>query len=282
MGLTISYQLKFETDSEQLAREKITALHQIALDMPFARVSELVELKGKEQCRFNLGDFDDPDRFLKLEAARGVHRGNTTYHVDAEHLISFLVWPGEGCESARFGLAVFPKTIKIPRMSDKEREEKSFLTLHELLEHKKKMKKPSDREENYEVLPTDLPSWSWSGFCKTQYASNPKYGGIEHFLKCHGLIIKLLDHAQELGMLEEVIDDAEYWEHRDLQKLAHSVGHFNTLVAGILGGLDRMLTNAGVEITNHESPISEYPNYEYLEAQGEAELSSKNKDEESS
>jgi hypothetical protein len=60
--------------------------------------------------------------------------------------------------------------------------------------------------------------WSWRSFCKTQYASNPQLGGVQGFLRCHLSVIRLLDAAQELGILGEVNDEGGYWERRDARR----------------------------------------------------------------
>ena len=46
MGLTIHYQLKSDTRSPAQARQLVEKLRQRALDLPFAEVGEVVELKG--------------------------------------------------------------------------------------------------------------------------------------------------------------------------------------------------------------------------------------------
>ena len=49
MGLTIHYQLHSETRSIKKARELIARLRSRALDLPFERVNDLIELNGS-QC----------------------------------------------------------------------------------------------------------------------------------------------------------------------------------------------------------------------------------------
>lgn len=246
MGLTIHYKLKLNCNSAEIARQKLIALHHVALDLPFAEVSELVEFQG-EECRFNRDRPEDPHAWLKLHASRSMKYEHSYIRVDAQQAIGFSAWPGEGCESATFGLAVFPNQVELASENG------------------------GDRIRSSVVVPSNLPPWSWSSFCKTQYASNPEYGGFQNFLKCHELVIKLLDAAQELGILEEVYDEGGYWEHRDRRVLAQSVSNYNALVAGVVGGLGTLLRQAGVESEAY-SPIIEYPNYEYLEAEGQQRI----------
>ncbi len=90
--------------------------------------------------------------------------------------------PGDGAEPAIFGLAQYPETI----------------------------------EHEGRQIRTKIKNWAWMSSCKTQYASNPKLGGMENFLKCHRTIVDLLDFAQKIGILKEVIDEGEYWQHRSI------------------------------------------------------------------
>jgi len=133
---------------------------------------------------------DDPRRWLFTQATRYVRRGGMSYPVSPRHLIAFSTCPGDGCEEANFGLAVYPATIEV----DGKR------------------------------LRTGLRGWSWSSFCKTQYAANPNVGGAENFIKCHLAIVSLLDHAQSVGILGEVSDEGEYWGNRNRESLAAQVG----------------------------------------------------------
>ena len=111
---------------------------------------------------------------------------------------------------------------------------------------------------------TGLSGWSWQSFCKTQYASNPDCGGVENFLRCHLSVVRLLDHARDLGVLGEVSDEGDYWERRDVKALVEEVGEWNAMIAGFVGGMkDLMGGGKGVQ-----SAITQFPNFEHLEAEG--------------
>ncbi|WP_254568020.1 hypothetical protein [Oscillatoria sp. HE19RPO] len=275
MGLTISYDLNLGSDSIELAREKIHALHQAAINLPFEKVSEVVELVG-EPCRDEHNKMEELHRFLQLEAARGIEYENSYFFVDPVQLIAFTVLPGKGCESANFGLALFPETTQIklrkpePGADPNEIKPWGWEDFKIKLEEKRTGKIDETKVE-IRTIPTNLTHWSWSNFCKTQYASNPEYGGMENFLKCHGLVVQMLDIAQDLGILESVCDEGGYWESRNTQTLSQSVGNYNALVAGVVGGLKTLLTQEGIEAKT-QAPITDYPNYEYLEAEGEQQI----------
>lgn len=167
-----------------------------------------------------------PQNWLLIQAVQYVLSDKQCYNVTPERVIAFSTWPGAGCEQANFGLAIYPKIIEVQGK-----------TVH-----------------------TGLGEWFWSSFCKTQYASNPKYGGSEHFLRCHLMIVKLLDEAANLGILKEVKDESDFWQKRDVAALANEVGNWNFMLAGWAGGLKDLLGD------NVSSEIDKYPNFEHLEA----------------
>jgi len=238
MGLTIHYSLQANVTTAKEARHLLGQLRQKALDLPFKEVGEVVEFDG-DAASFENCDRDNPHRWLLIQAEGSAPRGNTHYRVMPKQLVAFSTWPGEGAEEANFGLAVYPKTIMV---EDRDR-----------WPHRRKR------------LRTGLEPWSWSSFCKTQYASNPDCGGVENFLRCHLAVIKLLDHAAQLGILKEVSDEGGFWENRDVKALAKEVGEWNSMIAGWAG---RLKDAFGDEVV---SEITKFPDFEHLEANGQAE-----------
>lgn len=77
----------------------------------------------------------------------------------------------------------------------------------------------------------DADDWVFSGWCKTQDASNPASGGIENFHRCHMAVIDLLDKADQLGVVESVQDDTGYWSHRDIGLMDAKMSEMNELIA---------------------------------------------------
>ena len=135
--------------------------------------------------------------------------------------------PAGGTEEANFGLASYPATVEF----DNRR------------------------------IATRLRGWQWHSFCKTQYAS--KYG-LENFIKGHTNVVRLLDSAKGLGILRSVNDESDYWEHRNLEALAKTVGEWNEMVAAFVGKLDDQLRSGNGSV----APIKDFPDYEHLEARG--------------
>jgi hypothetical protein len=230
MGLTIHYSLKSDAASPSRARQLIEKLRQAALDLPMAEVSEVVELSGAE-CDPEIGEREDDKRWLLIQARRMLQIGEGYYFVTPKHIIAFSAWPGEECEMANLGLAMYPETIET-----------------------------KDGE-----LTTGLRGWIWHSFCKTQFASNPSVGGVKHFVRSHLAVIRLLDAAKDIGILDEVKDEGHYWDNRDVKSLVETVGQWNSQLAGIVGQFKDEFSGQII------APITEYPNFEHLEAEGRKE-----------
>jgi hypothetical protein len=120
-----------------------------------------------------------------------------------------------------------------------------------------------DRVKNG-ALKTGFTGWYWQSYCMTQYASNPSDGGIANFVRCHTTVVHLLDRAKAMGILESVKDESHFWESRDLTALVETVAKSNRHVAAIVG----RAKDAEGQIP---APITKFPNFEHLEADGRLE-----------
>jgi hypothetical protein len=241
MGLTIHYSLRSSAQSPKRVRELVAQLRSRALDLPFAEVGDIVELSG-EECNHERRGRDDPHRWLVIQAGQYVddpRRKGYSYGVAPIHVIAFSAWPGEGCEEANFGLCRYPATIEV--------------------------QDPVCRWMK-RTIRTQLTGWRWGSFCKTQYASNPDCGGVQNFLRCHLCVIRMLDHAKELGVLHHVSDEGDYWEKRDIAALAREVGQWNEALAAWAGQLKDHLGDGLL------SAIADFPNFEHLEAAGQRKV----------
>jgi hypothetical protein len=155
------------------------------------------------------------------------------------HIIAFSTRPGAGCEEADFGLCRFPETIEVDDPLRPGRKQK---------------------------IPTGFDAWAWGSSCKTQFASNPKHGGIQNFLHCHLTVIRMLEYARELGILDSVYDGGQYWKRRDVKALALEVEDCIELVAAWAGHL-RGRFGDWVRWA-----ITDFPNLERLEAAGQSKM----------
>jgi hypothetical protein len=235
MGLTIHYTLQTKLTKVEDVRALVHALRQHALDLPFKEVNELVEFSGKDIAH---DDQDDPDRWLKIQAGEYVDDPRHSYPVSPLHIIAFTTFPGDGSEPANFGLCKYPASIVVPGTTRRMR--------------------------------TKMGGWRWQSFCKTQYASDPEYGGVPNFLRCHLCVVKLLDFVKKTDLIEvEVKDEGGYWDQRDLQKLANVAGDWNQMIAAFAGQLKDAAQAEGMSI---ESAIAGFPNFEHLEAKGLEQL----------
>lgn len=228
MGLTIHYSFQLDGGDEAQARQLVEQLRQKALDTPFKQVGEVIEAEGAG-ADFELLDREDPKLWLMVQACRFIERDNRFLRVPPNQLIAFRALPADGSEEANFGLAIYPQAIEI------------------------------DGDD----VPTNLVDWSWASFCKTQYASNPKLGGMANFLRAHLAVVALLDAAAELGILRDVDDAGGFWQKRNSSALANEVGQWNTMIAGWVGRFKDVIGNGAV------SEIAKYPNFEHLEADAE-------------
>ncbi len=221
MGLTINYTFSLSDATVEQAREKVVALHKLALKLPFKSVDDLVEISG-DDCHFDKDDIYDPYAFIKIRALKPVEVAlNGFSWKNPSYIIGFDSLPGDGSETPIFGLATHSEV-------------------------------------------KEVNDWYWTGFCKTQYASNPEYGGLENFLKCHLIIVKMLDAANELGIVSDVNDEGGYWDKRDVEELTSTIRQYNIMMAGFTG---KLKDNLAADVNSIEASIFDYPNFEYLEAQ---------------
>ena len=175
MGLTIHWSLRTNSRTEVEARELVGRLRQRALDLPLARVGEIMDLWGRD-ADYTVQPAESPARWLLIQAGQYIESGDRHYSVAPQHVIAFQTQPGDGCEPANFGLCRYPAFLEV----DDHRVG--------LLPRKRRVR-------------TGLTGWCWSSFCKTQYASNPACGGVQNFLRCHLSVITQLDFAKSLGMV---------------------------------------------------------------------------------
>lgn len=304
MGLTIHYQLKTDGNAKQLVQE----MRQVTLDLPFERVGEIVDLKGKD-CDFEKRrggvDADDPLRWLLVQAAESVDcpwNKRLSHRISPKRIIAFNTWPGPGCEAANFGLCLYPSEMNWEYdAEDDQRFEavvenggwtKSQFSWDKWDRHCKRnrlhTRSPSAFREK-RTVPTKLSGWRWSSFCKTQYASDPRCGGVPNFLRCHMTVITALDRMAKLaGLKVQINDEGKYgssvysddWQearatgreptyrrHKgqyNPKALANEVGEWNSMIAGFAGALSDALSNG----TTLESPIKRFPDFEQLEFRG--------------
>jgi hypothetical protein len=160
--------------------------------------------------------------------------------VRASRWVRFNTMPGRGTETAHFSLAEYPEYIdRTPPLS-------------------------------FVQVGAPLGFSSTDGFCKTQY---PSRFGEEHFLRCHLALIRLLDYAQALGILESASDAGRYWETRSEQVLLSNLREHNAVVSAIVGNIKDQFERRGDQTMHFCAPITAKPDFEHLELEGRRRLS---------
>jgi len=122
MGLTIHYTLKSKLQDPEQVKQIVNKVRQLALDLPFEQVGEIVDLTGKEcdtearRKELQNGDGKNETLFwLLIQAGESVQcpwNKNTSRIVNPTRIIAFDTWPGPGSEAANFGLCLYPAEIE--------------------------------------------------------------------------------------------------------------------------------------------------------------------------
>jgi hypothetical protein len=109
-----------------------------------------------------------------------------------------------------------------------------------------------------------VPMWLGSSFTKTQYA--------DHFTTVHETVCRVLDAAQEVGLLYQARDTCGFYEHRNWKKAAPIV-NAETTFAHVVGGLLSLAVEsareAGMPIQDISNPATK--NYNIIRVHGEPE-----------
>jgi hypothetical protein len=236
MGLTIHWHFQGPKTKPEV-QAIIEKMRQRAMDLPFVSVSEVVHFRGKK-AQFSQ-DQNEPFRWLKIQARETVwtNRGTIGWDCPAKEIIGFQILVAPGSEPMDVFLATYPKSILV-----------------------------TDYWGRRKRLRTNRHEWSGEAFTKTQYASNPKCGGVANFLRAHLSVCRMLDYAKELGILAEVSDEGEFWEKRDVKALAAEVGEWNSMIGAFTGAMDELV---GPKVA---APIKSFPDFEHLEAKGQDQI----------
>ncbi|HJT32350.1 MAG TPA: hypothetical protein VJ783_09935 [Pirellulales bacterium] len=274
-------------------------MRQLALDLPFASVSELHVVR-EEQDDSEM-DSDGPllpiitvevpwaSKRVKLSRGREQVLGKYVEIAPLE-AFWFFIQPGPGCETAGLGLARYPDRIEV---AYDPREDARFLDQTCRFSPRKWSRYLTRNGMSPERSPADFieerqialrpRGWRWATFCKTQYASAPQCGGMANLLRSHIGLVTLLDRIAVLpGLKVYVNDDGRYGRHRCLEDpaaekprsrwheghydpklLIAEVGQWNELIAASAGALKDAVGHGVV------APILSYPNFEQLEFRGQ-------------
>jgi len=224
MGLTIHYELSLSRKPDlEIVRELVQRVARYAGTIGCAEVGQPAPAAGNDKSAGLFVQAGRPE-----EGCFGIVPPKDGWVVE--------VWPGEGCESAAFGLCEYPRLAPFRRG----------------------------------WVPTGFTrGWLLKSRCKTQYAGEH---GWPHFLKCHKQIISLLDFWRDLGVRVEVNDEGGYWEARSEEALKERLGRYDGLVAAA-AGMFKDATDAAGGACSLESPIFDSTHFERLEHEGRQRFS---------
>lgn len=230
MGLCINWTVHAPaTASLAHVTDQVRVWREACLDLPFVKVTPIVHFTAAEIVK-RLANDADRHRWFLIQASACVVLNRDTpdevfSSVDPIEIIGFTAYAGAGCEPMNCFLARYPETARV---------------------------------QGHDVKP-GIDGWRGSSFTKTQYASTVT---AQHFLKCHLTITAALDAAKTAGLLKSVLDEGNYWDHRDATKLLQTVGRWNALTAAFVGGLETALDKP------LPAPIKAHPEFERLEHTG--------------
>ena len=206
MGLHICYDLAAAEHAD--VRSVLADLRRFASALPFADVGPLMTSADAGAT------LTGSEWLLPLDANGGVHERDweaprgmplAALTVAPVEWHGFHVIPGRGCESATFGLARH----------------------RAMVEH-------ADRR-----AATGLDGrWRWHWCCKTQHASAVSW---EHFMTLHGSVVSVLQHANDLGIVEEVRDETGFWADRDWASASRRVDEMNAVVRSVRRAVEGLL-----------------------------------------
>ena len=220
MGLTIHYNISFKGSADQLL-SKLQTIRNQCLDLPFEEVDEIEHLhygKKEFQC---YQDIEQRTRYPNNTPER-MEKAQNLYKamgIDREIMINYDVYHRQ----KRFSPV---EAVKWGLWAGQGCEGSNF---------------------NFFKKKT---WWKCHSFTKTQYA--------EQFVRCHLLVIKILDLFKEQGFTVQVNDEGNYWKTRDLKVLAKEINDYTTLLKTVFGNISKQAEQAGMIV---EAPITECENY---------------------
>lgn len=218
MGLEIFYDLHTPATWDRTkVRSAVLAARRHAMTLGFKEVNPVKR--------------NDPARPRTM----GVRRLPKDLYVtaDAEDGWFFRTWPGEGCETAIFGLCRFPAHVKV---------------------------------EGRSIAFGWGAGWHFHDGCKTQYADLVSRA---HFLKCHLGIISILDFFRAEGCVVRVRDGGDFWKSRRVERLTRRLEEMHAAVAAVAGVFKDAADGLPGAVI---APITMRADFERLEARGRAQL----------
>lgn len=236
MGLTVNYAMSSRLKSRNGAMRLVDRVRRLALDLPLEQVGE-VQVLGAETCNKPYAELKaSGDLWPILHAEVRISPPWARKEQGVEimirplEIILFHCLPAGGTESAEFGLASYPKTVRATWGPEDDRRFQSIVRSGEHrypsfdlgkwfkyrevagLGHRHHADCREEREIN-----TRLGGWKYSASCKTELAAAEEYGGFANFLRGHVALVTLLERAGRIpGLNVDYFDEARYGRHEGI------------------------------------------------------------------
>ena len=228
MGLTINYEFRFGGTKQEL-QSKLEQIRQKCLDLPFEEVGEVFN-KPIIQEQIDVWNENQWDKDYTVEQR----------------------------DKALKAAGIDDTWLIVKTMSAKVIKKDNSVTVHrDELKHCDIVGLSLLAGEGCEssnlwfYKKTRQKYWIAKEYCKTQYAT--------HFVRCHLLIVRLIDLVKESGIeVVKVDDEGDYYETRDINKLADNINDYTDLISSIFGSLKNNLPDGFVVL---EAPIDKSKNY---------------------
>ncbi len=200
MGLTINYDISFKGTAEEL-HKKLVAIRSKCCDLPFEEVDEV------EHTVYSKEDME----FFRKKQDENWYPNNTKENLAARDK------------------ALKDRGLDINTCISIDVYHSSTPRKHEFMKFGVWAGEGCESAE-FEFF-KKRKYWRCKNFCKTQYATS--------FIRCHLLMIDLLDMFKQEGFIIKVSDDGEYWKTRDLEVLAKSINEYTGMLQAISGALKK-------------------------------------------
>jgi len=219
MGITINYDLKFDGNAKDLCK-KLEVVKQKCLDLPFEEVRDIIHIKYS-QDDINFYNQLQDETFYPNNTDENLKKRDKKLKergIDISTMINLTLSHKQNSKGYEF--------VELYVWAGEGCEATSF------------------------VFVKNKDCWECDGFTKTQYATE--------FVKCHLLVIKVLDLLKEEGFNVEVRDEGEYWETRDFKELAKSINEYTNLLKMISGKIEKAIEGTDFSF---EANVAKCENY---------------------
>ena len=201
MGLDINYAVNFNGSAKELC-QKIEVIRQKCLDIPFEEVGEI---------EHTLYSIDDVKSYNSLQKATMFPNNSVKNLIKRNNILR------------ERGVDVETMIHLTTRYKPNSKGGYEFIEFH--------VWAGKGCENTSFIFIKKAKGWECKGWTKTQYSEN--------FVRCHLLVIKILDLFKEENFEITVKDEGDFWETRDYKILAENINDYTNLLNSISGQLKK-------------------------------------------